>query len=124
MSITFQSIYSVSQSPKPSNLPEKKYDLLAIRPDGLTYQRCLEEAIRTPELIRNFDRLWGYNLSGRGSPLELAIDKATGFQEAGIIEFMNFVWEYVFTRIPIDEKDVAKFNKLLAELEAEESGGQ
>jgi hypothetical protein len=77
--------------------------------------RCLQEAIETPELIRNFDRLYGYNLSRRGAPLELAIDDATGFTESGIIEFMNFVWEYVFTRIPIDEKAAKEFAAFLAE---------
>jgi hypothetical protein len=77
--------------------------------------RCLEEAVTTPELIRNFDRLYGYNLSRRGAPLELAIDDATGFTEAGIIEFMNFVWDFVFTRIPIDEKAAKEFAAFLAE---------
>jgi hypothetical protein len=116
----------VSQLPKPSakspspNLPEKKYNLIAVRRDGLTYARCLEEAIATPELISNFDRLYGYNLGRRGAPLELAIDDATGFTEAGIIEFMNFVWEFVFTRIPIDEKAAKEFAAFLAKDEPPE----
>jgi hypothetical protein len=87
---------------------------MAIRRDGLSYMRCLEEAIGTPELIRSFDRLYGYNISRRGAPLELAIDDATGFTEAGIIEFMNFVWEFVFTRIPIDEKAAIEFAAFMA----------
>jgi hypothetical protein len=76
---------------------------------------CLNAALEVPELIANFDRLYGYNLSRRGAPLELAIDDATGFTEAGIIEFMNFVWEFVFTRIPVDEKEAARFAAFLAE---------
>jgi hypothetical protein len=108
----------VAKSPSP-NLPAKKYNLVAVRRDGLTYLRCLEESINTPELIRNFDRLYGYNLSRRGAPLELAIDDATGFTEAGMIEYMNFVWEFVFTRIPIDEKAAKEFAAFLAESDDE-----
>jgi hypothetical protein len=84
--------------------------------------KCLDEAIRVPELVKSFDRLYGFNLSRRGAPLDLAIDKATGFEEAGMIEFMNFVWEFVFLRVPLDEKRAAEFAALLKEMD--EGGDQ
>ena len=42
------------------------------------FKRCMEEAIQTPELIENFDRLYGATLVSRKSPIEAAVDKATG----------------------------------------------
>lgn len=94
--------------------------MLAIRADGLSFVTCVLEAAGTPELVKQFDRLYGYNVSRRGSPLDLAIDEATGFAEAGMIEFLNFVWEYVFLRVPLDEKRAAEFAALLKEAEDED----
>lgn len=36
----------------------------------------------------------------RGTPLELEIDKATGRIEDEFLEFIEFVYEYIFLRIP------------------------
>lgn len=60
---------------------------------------CLLEAINTPELVENFDRLWGHNLCGRGAPIEQMIDQATGRIDEGVKDFVSFVYEYVYLRV-------------------------
>src|SRR5690606_17772517 len=42
------------------------------------FLRCLKEAAANPEFVAEFDRLTSSNLSMRGSPLELAIDREAG----------------------------------------------
>jgi hypothetical protein len=80
-----------------------KIHWFAIRKDGLSYMQCLEAAIETPELIREFDRLNGTNLLQRGSGLELAIDKATGRLDHDMKLFCEFVWDDIFLRTPLAE---------------------
>lgn len=76
-----------------------KIDWLAIRPDGLSFIQCLFVAFENPEIIKEFDRLKRTNLTGKGTPLELAIDEASGKLEHDIILFAEFIWESVFIRI-------------------------
>ncbi len=66
---------------------------------------CAAEALGTPELVENFDRLTGFNLLRKGSPVELAIDDATGRQEAGVRAFAEFVRDYVYGLLPDDVLD-------------------
>ena len=50
---------------------------------------------RNTELVREYDRLRGTNLSRRGTGLELMIDDATGRTEddvRGFVEFCEDVW--------------------------------
>jgi hypothetical protein len=57
---------------------------------------CLENE----ELVREFDRLRGTNLSLRGSGLDLEIDRATGRLEHDFRVFLDFckdLWE----RLPV-----------------------
>lgn len=75
-------------------------NVFAVREDGLSFIQCAEEAIRIPELIEQFDRLYGANLSRKGSGLDLAIDKATGRFDSDFKTFMEFVWEFIFLRCP------------------------
>jgi hypothetical protein len=67
--------------------------------DKISMVECLVVASGTPELVKEFDRLTGHNLSRNGSPLDLAIDDATGRTEDGAKDFINFVRECVFERI-------------------------
>ncbi len=59
---------------------------------------CVREAANTPELVAEFDRLTGNNLSRRGSGLDLLIDDSTGRTETGFHEFLEFVYETIYAR--------------------------
>lgn len=60
---------------------------------------CLRESARDPELVAEFDRLTGSNLSRHGTALDLMIDDSTGRTEAGVKEFVEFVREFVYERL-------------------------
>lgn len=64
---------------------------------------CLAEAANNRELIREFDRLYGHNLSRRGAPLDLLVDDASGRMEVGVAAFCEFVRECVYERCPRPE---------------------
>lgn len=66
------------------------------------FHGCVRTALDTPELVANFDRLYGFNLSRRGAPVDILVDDTTGRTEAGIRAFMVFVRDYVYTRLPAD----------------------
>ena len=67
---------------------------------GVTFDQCVWVAYGTPDLLREFDRLNGTNLSGRGAPIELAIDEASGRLHDDLRRFVEFVDEYVWQRLP------------------------
>lgn len=46
--------------------------------------------------IAEFDRLTGSNLSLKGSPIERAIDEASGRQKADLTKFIDFVYKHVW----------------------------
>lgn len=60
---------------------------------------CLEEALQTPELIENFDRLYGASLCGRQTPIERMVDKATGKLQEDVQAFARFVHDSVYMRL-------------------------
>jgi hypothetical protein len=83
--------------------PESLPDLRAPLPMAYSapaFQRCLREAAATPELVAQFDRLYGATLVSRKSPLETMIDKATGKQEADLRAFAEFVHDCIYLRLP------------------------
>lgn len=61
---------------------------------------CLDEAVATPELIEQFDRLKGTSLSGGRSPIEQMVDRATGKLAEDAAEFSAFVHDCVYLRLP------------------------
>ena len=61
---------------------------------------CLKESIETPELLENFDRLYGGTLTARVSPIERAVDVATGKQESDMAAFVQFVYDSIYLRLP------------------------
>jgi hypothetical protein len=69
---------------------------------ALTFPECVEYCAGNRELVENFDRLTGHNLSlvGRGAPIDQMIDEATGRHEEGLRAFILFVWECVWMRLP------------------------
>lgn len=62
----------------------------------LTFKDCLMECAGNKELVREFDRLNGCNLSMQGSPLGLEIERVTGKQKDDLIKFIAFCWEYIW----------------------------
>jgi len=66
---------------------------------------CLFHCANNKELVSNFDRLTGHNLSLRGSNLDLAIDKATGRLDSGLADFIDFVRDVIWNRLPDSAKE-------------------
>lgn len=71
---------------------------LAVRPDGLTFLTCVQEAAGCRELIEQVDRIYHTNLLQRGSPIDIMIDEATGRADSDKQTFLRFVWNCVFIR--------------------------
>lgn len=79
------------------------------------FMACLREAIETPELVANFDRLYGASLTAKRSPIEEMVDAATGKQEDDMRAFVGFVHEGVYLRLPseaIHALRLASFGKV------------
>jgi len=64
-----------------------------------TFVDLLTLAIDDKDLIAEFDRLKGHNLSRVGTPLDLMIDDSTGRTEQALDDFTDFVWD-LSQRIP------------------------
>ena len=68
----------------------------------MTFWECVSVCASQPSLVAEFDRLSGHHLStiaGR-SPLDMMIDEATGRDRAAIEQFLEFVWDCVWIRLP------------------------
>jgi len=63
---------------------------------SLSFEECLLECGANAEFVTHFDRLAGTNLSGRGSPIELAVDRATGKEADDVKRFADFVLHYIW----------------------------
>lgn len=70
----------------------------------VTFADCLFAAASDPDLVFNYDRLLGANLSLRGSPLDLMVDLSSGRQEVELAGFVAFVKDFVWDRLPPDTK--------------------
>lgn len=68
-----------------------------------TFDDCLRLCANEPTFVDEYDRLTGSNLSMRGTPLDLLIDKATGRTDAELIKFARFVWECVWVPFKVKE---------------------
>jgi hypothetical protein len=68
--------------------------------DDPAFMACLHGAIGEPELVRQFDRLYGATLVSRKNWLETAIDKATGKQDDDMRAFIEFVHNCIYMRLP------------------------
>lgn len=66
----------------------------------MTFEECCQECLRNEPLVAEFDRLNKSNLSFKGSPLDLEIDKATGRLTNDVRDFVRFVWNSVWIRLP------------------------
>lgn len=67
--------------------------LLEVR-NGVTFLDCLIEATQTP-IVTEWERLSGKKLVSL-SPLDRMIDDATGYGNAVLGEYVDFVYEFVF----------------------------
>ncbi len=77
--------------------------IAAVRSDGLAFLQCAAQALDTREFVAEFDRLSGTNLLGKGTPLQLAIDDATGRTTSEMQQFLIAVWNTIFIRLPLVE---------------------
>lgn len=69
----------------------------------MTFEECAQEAMRCPELLKQYDRLNGTRLSaGSSAPIETMIDEITGYKEKQWHDFLNFVRDYIW--LPVVRK--------------------
>lgn len=62
----------------------------------ISFRDCLMACAANKDLVAEFDRLSGSNLSMKGTPIDLAIDESTGRQAKEAKEFVKFVHEFVW----------------------------
>lgn len=62
-------------------------------------ETCVRAALARPELVAEFDRMHGTNLSMRGSGLDLGIDLACNRPEGDVARFIAFIHESVASRV-------------------------
>lgn len=66
----------------------------------ITIEDCIRECVNNPEFMREYDRVRGTNLSLRGTPLDVAIDEASGRIECEARQFVADVIDIVWSRLP------------------------
>lgn len=76
------------------------HDLLILPGFINTLIYCINET----EMVQEYDRLTGSNLSLRGTPIDLLIDEATGRLDDELREFIYFIYDCVYTRVPSVQK--------------------
>lgn len=69
--------------------------------DVLGFERVLREALGHRDLVAEFDRLTGSNLSLAGEPVQVAIDLASGRTDTDMRRFAAFVKDVVWDRLPL-----------------------
>jgi hypothetical protein len=84
--------------------PAENLNLFAVRSDRISFLQRIEASAANSELVREFDRLRGTNL--RGSPVDLAVDKATGRLASDLQSFIEFVLDCVFLRVSLRQAEV------------------
>ena len=62
----------------------------------MNYYQALKEALLNRELVSHFDRLNGTNLSMKGEPINLMVDKKSGRLDADFQKFVEFFDEYIW----------------------------
>jgi hypothetical protein len=65
----------------------------------MTFADCCRSVFANRELLAEFDRLTGSNLSLRGTAFELQIDFASGRFEPEMEKFVEFVKDCVWDRL-------------------------
>lgn len=72
---------------------------------SMSFTDAVVECAMLPEFVDNYNRLTGSNfkLYTARNPIEALVDKACGFKgfdEDEVRKFMDFVYEYVWSRLP------------------------
>ncbi|HGM5832545.1 TPA: hypothetical protein ACKP36_000918 [Serratia marcescens] len=84
-----------------SNLPKHiAFALLADR----RFSQCLNESLKTEELVEQFERLYGVSLPRKATnPMVAMVDKVTGYTDDQYRKFFSafipFVYDCIYTRI-------------------------
>ncbi len=71
----------------------------------MDFSTACAEAANMPEFVDNYNRLTksNFKLFVTRSPIEMMVDKATGFKgfdEEEALKFATFFYEYVWSRLP------------------------
>lgn len=72
-------------------------------PQKVTFLDCVRESAQNPAFVAGFNRLRGHSLVAE-TALEQMIDAATGRTDAVCRDFLWFVYEVVWLRLPPDLK--------------------
>ncbi len=75
----------------------------------MSFADVIRAAVDNQELLKEYDRLSGTNLSMRGTPLDIIIDEATGRVEAEIPDFVDFVYNAIW--LPLLAQEAKESNK-------------
>lgn len=84
------------------NTPDVKRFALPAAYTDQAFIACLDEAIGTPELVAEFDRLYGADLRARRPPIVRMVDEATGKLADDMREFAHFVHQSVYLTLSDD----------------------
>jgi hypothetical protein len=96
----------------------------------MTFQEVVLECCKTPELIKEYDRLQGSNLSrvlipqpDTRKPIEIMIDEATGYDRVKsnideefhkeMLNFINFVYDCVWLPLCYSQKSALTSNPMV-----------
>lgn len=64
--------------------------------NGVSFLECLEMCIQQRDLVAQWERLSSKKLVA-SSPIDKMIDEATGYDQAVMGEFADFVYDCIFT---------------------------
>jgi len=62
----------------------------------MTFLECVHACAANRELLSEFDRLNGTNLSLKGAPIELMVDEASGRLADDVADFVAFVAQCIW----------------------------
>lgn len=71
---------------------------------SMTFEECFIHCLNDHELLKEFDRLRGTSLSGSGSLMSELVDVASGKRTLDLAEFLKFVKECVWDRMPQESR--------------------
>lgn len=74
----------------------------------ITFYQCIMQGAAERGFVEQFDRLMECSLSkvGKHSPIIEMIDEATGFYDHQMALFVAFIYDVVWTRLPVDLLDL------------------
>lgn len=64
----------------------------------MTFETCCSECLKNKELVKEFNRLSGCHLGEQKNGIDMAIDKACGYDpnKEAVPAFVNFVMECIW----------------------------